>query len=46
METKVVDTAHWVAFSIMDVDLETCEARSSVKAAKGRTGKLVICMLY
>jgi hypothetical protein len=38
MATKVVDTARWTAFSIMDVDLETCEALSTVKAAEGRAG--------
>jgi nucleoside-triphosphatase THEP1 len=46
MATKVVDTTHRVAFSIMDIDLETCEALSSVKAAKGRACKLVVvCVL-
>ncbi len=45
MESKVVGTAHWAAFGFMDVNLETCEAPSSVEAAKGRarTGSLVVC---
>jgi hypothetical protein len=33
MESEVVDTAYWVAFSIMDVNLATSEAPSSVEAA-------------
>ncbi len=37
MESEVVDTAHWAAFRIMDVNLATSEeAPSSVGAAKGR----------
>jgi hypothetical protein len=40
--TKVVDTAHWAAFSIMDVGLATCEA-SSVETVKVRAESLVVC---
>lgn len=36
MESKVVDTAYWATFGIMDVSLATSEAPSSVEAAKGR----------
>lgn len=33
MESKVVNTAHWAAFGIVDVNLATSEAPSSVEAA-------------
>ena len=33
MESEVVDTAHWATFRIMDVNLATSEAPSSVEAA-------------
>jgi len=33
MEGEVVDTAHWAAFGIMDVNLATSETPSSVEAA-------------
>jgi hypothetical protein len=33
MESEVVDTAHWDAFGIMDVNLATSEAPSSAGAA-------------
>jgi hypothetical protein len=33
MEGEVADTAYWATFSIMDVNLATSEAPSSVEAA-------------
>ena len=42
MATKMVDTAHWAAFGIMDVGLATCEA-SSVETGKARAESLVVC---
>jgi hypothetical protein len=33
MESEVVDTAHWGAFGIMDVNLATSETPSSVVEA-------------
>ena len=34
MESKVVDTAHWAAFCIMDIDLATGEAPSAAAAGE------------
>jgi len=34
MESEVVNTAHWAAFGIMDVNLATSEAPSTAEAAK------------
>ena len=34
MESEVVDTAHWAAFRIMDVNLAKSEAPLPLKAAK------------